>query len=86
MAIALVFRGREPGDPDFVRTIWLRRSRAEVWEDHNPILLDREPGVEIDFGNLKIGDGKTAWNDLPYATPDEALELLVNAWPRNAGV
>ncbi len=33
----------------------------------NPIPAKREPLVEWDTGNIKIGDGATPWNDLPYA-------------------
>ena len=29
-------------------------------------MLAGEPGFEVDTYRLKIGDGKTAWNDLPY--------------------
>lgn len=40
-------------------------SRAN-WASLNPILNAGEPAVEEHVGNLKIGDGKTAWNQLPY--------------------
>lgn len=33
----------------------------------NPIPAKREPVAEWDTGNIKIGDGTTAWNSLPYA-------------------
>ena len=32
----------------------------------NPVLSAGEPGFELDTGKLKIGDGSTYWNDLPY--------------------
>lgn len=38
------------------------------WESNNPILLDKEIGYERETGQYKIGDGKTEWNDLPYAS------------------
>jgi hypothetical protein len=46
----------------------LRRDSAADWTSHNPTLLDGEPGVEEgpDGDRMKIGDGVTAWNDLPY--------------------
>lgn len=46
--------------------IQLRRGFAESWAAQNPILDDGRVGVERDTGNLKVGDGKTQWNDLPY--------------------
>jgi hypothetical protein len=36
------------------------------WAAQNPVLMAGEPGVESQTGNLKIGDGRTAWNTLPY--------------------
>lgn len=36
------------------------------WAALNPVLLAGEPGVELKTENLKIGDGKTSWNGLPY--------------------
>ena len=38
------------------------------WSKHNPILLIREVGYELDTNSYKIGDGVTHWNELPYAT------------------
>jgi len=36
------------------------------WSALNPVLMAGEPGVEKETDNLKIGDGLTAWNKLPY--------------------
>ena len=36
------------------------------WAALNPVLIAGEPGVEEHVGNVKIGDGKTPWNGLPY--------------------
>jgi len=36
------------------------------WATQNPVLMAGEPGLESQTGNLKIGDGRTAWNTLPY--------------------
>lgn len=51
-----------------------RRSTAAQWEYANPILSEGEFAVEVpDTGvgtgliNIKIGDGVTSWNNLPYA-------------------
>ena len=58
--------------------IQLRRGDTGTWENYTggePILLAGEPGVEIcnsEDGTLKIklkiGDGKTSWENLPYIT------------------
>lgn len=40
---------------------------AAVWTTANPVLGLGEPGWESDTALMKVGDGSTAWNDLPYA-------------------
>lgn len=51
-------------------TIQFKRATAERWDELNPILLSGEPGYVIDADGdthrYKIGDGKTAWKDLPF--------------------
>ena len=49
--------------------IQLRKSLASEWTSVNPILADGEPGVERDTKKMKLGDGITAWNLLPYTSP-----------------
>lgn len=44
----------------------LRRATAAEWQASNTILLEGEPGHEKDTRKLKVGDGVSAWNDLPY--------------------
>ena len=48
--------------------ILIRRDLAANWANPliNPILGDGEMGYEKDTGKMKIGDGVTHWNDLPY--------------------
>ena len=36
------------------------------WTTDNPVLLPGEVGQEIVDNNIKIGNGKSAWNRLPY--------------------
>lgn len=47
-------------------TFQLKRGSAAKWIELNLVLAAGEPGFEIDTGRLKIGDGQTAWLDLPY--------------------
>lgn len=44
----------------------VRRDTAANWASVNPVLLDGEPALETDSKKIKIGDGITAYNDLPY--------------------
>jgi len=46
----------------------IRRDTAANWTSEDPILAQGEFGYEADTGNLKIGDGTTAWTSLPYYT------------------
>lgn len=46
--------------------IQLKRGTAARWEELNLILEAGQPGFVTDENRLKIGDGTTAWNDLPY--------------------
>jgi hypothetical protein len=46
--------------------IRLRRDSSFNWSVNNPILGSGEPGVELDTNRLKIGNGISEWNTLPY--------------------
>ena len=46
--------------------IRIRRDTSANWEQYNPVLSLGEQGYVTDTGQLKIGDGTTAWNSLPY--------------------
>ena len=61
--------------PRIIRaTILLRRGYAATWAAHNPVLAYGEPGFEKDTNRLKVGDGETEWNLLPYL--DENLAKI----------
>lgn len=47
-------------------TFQVKRANKETWIRINPVLAPGEPGCELDTHLLKMGDGATAWNDLPY--------------------
>ena len=47
-------------------TFKLKRGTAARWAEVNPILELGEPGFVYDLNLLKIGDGVTPWNSLPY--------------------
>ncbi len=47
-----------------------RGGPAAEWTTDNPVLREREAGWETDTGRVKLGDGVTAWVDLPYAADE----------------
>lgn len=46
-----------------------RHGPAADWVSANPVLAVGEFGIETDTGQVKVGDGATAWVDLSYFTP-----------------
>lgn len=57
--------------------IQLRRSNSTEWTTANPILSDGEIAFERDTNQLKIGNGLTNWNDLPYIPIVSSASSLV---------
>lgn len=45
-------------------TLQLRRGIAADWALANPVLANGEPAYAVDTGDLRIGDGTSAWADL----------------------
>lgn len=54
-----------------------KRDTAENWTKNNPVLLDGEFGVESNSSGdkLKVGDGTSHWNDLPYSCDVNGLVI-----------
>ena len=48
------------------RPLQLKRGTARAFRVANPVLLEGQPAVELDTFRLKIGDGRTRYNLLPY--------------------
>jgi hypothetical protein len=57
--------------------ILLKQKTAAQWETENPILWKGEPGYEVDTGRLKIGNGNSVWNHLPYFRPEQDTEIAL---------
>jgi hypothetical protein len=55
--------------------ILFRRGTSAEWTSANPALGSGEPGIETNTGKIKVGDGTTLWNALPYAAGLESLRL-----------
>jgi hypothetical protein len=59
--------------------IQIRGDLASAWAAVNPVLAEREVGIETDTRYIKIGNGAAAWNALPYAlSPDLYQAKLVS--------
>jgi len=58
-------------------TIKLRRGPAPEWTTDNPILSAGEPGIELDTGKVKVGNGVQSWVDLPYFLDEVDVTALV---------
>ena len=77
------------------RARFIQRSNpTNSWVTYNPILRKGEIGIEETTDGrrlMKIGDGQTPWNNLPYAEPytDKTLSLhdyAADAWAVGARV
>ena len=53
-------------------TVKLRRATEAQWFRTNPILAEGEVGVTLDTNRMKIGNGLSRWNSLPYVMADAA--------------
>lgn len=54
-------------------TLIIRNDTAAAWAAVNPILKQGELAVETDTNFMKVGDGTTAWSDLPYCSSETEL-------------
>lgn len=64
-----------------IAQIQMRRDTASNWTSNNPTLESGEWGYESDTKNLKLGDGSTAWADLPYygLSPAGAMSIYAGS-------
>lgn len=60
-------------------TFKIRRGESEVWENNNPLLVEGEPGYELDEHKLKVGDNSNRWKDLPYIGEHNIVNCSVRA-------
>jgi len=66
--------------------IQLRRDTAANWATINPVLSQGEPGLEIDTGKIKYGDGVSVWLNLAYSNGDAYKSADLSATGRPIGV
>ena len=68
-------------------TYQLKRGTAERWAQLNPVLAQGEPGFVYDQNKLKIGDGFTPWNALPYINEGAVFNAPTrDGFPRKGNV
>lgn len=56
--------------------IQVRRGTTAEWAAENPVLAAGEPGVDVDTGRFKVGDGVTPWEDLARDNRGDVTYLL----------
>jgi hypothetical protein len=59
--------------------IKLRRGTQSEWNSENPVLSDGEIVAETDTRKIKIGDGTTVYNSLPYGF-DPGSSIVLNSF------
>lgn len=71
-----------------IERIQVMRGNSVRWTKLNFPLRSGEFGYETDTGYLKIGDGITPWNDLPYYVNQNEVAAMIQAAIENveAGV
>ena len=57
----------------------MRRGTPGEWAVKNPILMEGEQGLELITNHMKIGDGLTRWNDLPYFKDWDQTKAYIDA-------
>ena len=55
----------------------VRSMTAEEWEAYPFAPVKREITLDTTSGRIKIGDGTSAWKDLPYVKPEVIDDLTI---------
>lgn len=61
--------------------IRLRQDSSANWLEVNPVLDIGEPAFEVDTGKLKLGNGNSHYNDLPYLESEGSKWFVQNTIP-----
>jgi hypothetical protein len=72
-----------------IERIQNRRGTSAAWQAANPVLYLGELGVELtssDTVKVKVGDGETAWNSLPYISSDVDLSSYYTSTQTNSAI
>lgn len=60
-----------------MKTVQHKRGTAAILTANNPTIPAGEIVIETDTGRSKVGDGTTAWNNLPYSDSQAATNLYL---------
>lgn len=60
--------------------IQLRAAAHQTWIDANPTLATNEISYDTTYNSIKVGDGVTDWENLPYIVPGALLSDVNNNW------
>ena len=63
--------------------IQLRRDTAANWTAVDPVLAVGEPGIEIDTGQVKIGNGLDSWTALSYTLNIDVVNNIDGGSPNS---
>lgn len=72
-----------------IERIQNRRGTTAAWGAANPVLFLGEFGVELtssDDVKVKVGDGETSWNNLPYISSDVDLSAYYTSTQTNSAI
>ena len=70
--------------PPRTKPLQFKRGSAQAFWIKNPVLLNGQPAFEYDTKKLKIGDGRTRYNALPYIGDGKDGKSAYEIW-RDAG-
>lgn len=59
--------------------VMVRRKTTAEWESTNEVLLNSEWGRELGTDKIKMGDGVTPWNNLPYFSSGGGASVEITA-------
>ena len=62
-----------------IAQIQIRRGTTAEWAAENPLVLAAgEPGLDTTLNRMKMGDGATAWANLPWFDTDISLIIAMS--------
>ena len=56
--------------------IQFKRGLTKTWKASKVVLADGQPGYDKNKHKIKIGDGKSTWDNLPYASGLSAEDII----------
>ena len=69
-----------------IRHIQLARGTTEEWETSDSALWFGEIGIDTTLHRIKVGDGESLWDELPYYDDSDELRELLSELSRSLRV